>query len=318
MLGAVQCAAQTPAIRIIQPTNGSVLFSQQGADIIAELAPVFQDPANLNHIEFSATKTDGSSVFPLGRGDLRWSSSFELAHVLWQTSTAPSGEYTIQAVLQDAGGTLFSDRVVVTVNQAPVIRVDVVQQQSLAGGVQISFRSVVRDTENDPITRVIWNAGDGAPDAELPVTSIFTHFYAGMPGQDVDYILTAQADDARGGRGIVQRDVTVSTQSAVVRQTDDCGCNNMQVLSSSGVDSFLYCNPGPNIPTDPGLVGCMAASPAFSILCPNQHTAYLCPLGPFAPGDRNTQTLGWAFEVKPSLIAEQTIRGGVWRDRLQN
>jgi hypothetical protein len=298
LLGTGLSAQETP-IRIIEPANGTVLPSQVDADIVAQLATGFEDGTRIANIQFTATKTDGSGVFPLGSGDLRWPMSLDKALALWRVRPIPSGDYIISVVLQDTSGNSFVDAVRVTVNRAPTVQVSVVQQQPTPDGVQITFSPVIKDAENDPIVNVFWDPGDGTGTQALPATSQFTHTFAGVIGGTAAYVLSVRADDARGGSGTVQRDVNVSDSTAVVAQTDDCGCTKMDIFSVAIANSFTYCRPANTALTTPGCVA--VANPPGAEACPPGTVAFQCALGPFSPGQRGSNVLGWGFEINAHL-----------------
>jgi hypothetical protein len=291
--------AQQP-IRILYPPNGAVISSQNDTRIIAELAPQFQDPDNFNFLEFTAIRTDSTAVFPLGRGDLRSLRNPNQASVLWSTTVAPSGEYIVVAAVQNKLGILFTDAVRVTVNRAPSLSIRVLSQRSQTGGIEITFEAVVKDTEDDPITRILWTPGDSSPMTDLTGLTPFTHFYGGKAGETVSYILSVTAEDARGGQTTVQRDVAVAEDTAlaqqttgVVQQTHDCGCEKMDIFSMA-FNSFTYCG---DVPTAAVYPGCVAAPDPT---CAGGK-AFQCALGPYTPGQRGSNDLGWSFEINAHL-----------------
>jgi hypothetical protein len=82
-----------PAIRIVHPANGTILPTHSDAEVLAELAPEFQDPSNFSSIAFEVIKTDGMSRFSLGKGDMRSRKLEDHAKAIWRNRTVPSGDY---------------------------------------------------------------------------------------------------------------------------------------------------------------------------------------------------------------------------------
>lgn len=293
----VSAATSPPAIRIIEPLDGTVVTSDADVHVLAELAPPFQDPNNFSFIRFTVVKSDGTSTFDLGQGDLRWFTAPDLARGIWKTRAVPSGTYIISAFLQDTQGNLFRDSVQVTLNRAPGLRVVVLSKGLVPGGAEVTLKADARDIEGDPITRALWVPGDGTPPVEFGDLTPFSHVYASVPGQTATYVLTVTVDDARGGRTTVQRDIVVTDADVLVQQTHDCGCNKMDIFSVAGNNSFTFCRrDGGGAPPFPP--GCVAvANPAGAEACDAGDTPFQCPLGPFAPGAR----LGWTFEINAHL-----------------
>jgi hypothetical protein len=298
---APNAGAQHPPIHIIQPPDGTVISSSVDLQIVAELSPQFQDPSNFTLIDFTAVKSDGQSVFPLGSGDLRAFDNPENARAIWRTRPIPSGDYTIIARLVDLSGVSFTDTIRVTLNRAPGLTLNVLSMTALPGGAEFTFEPIAKDPENDPIARVVWTPGDGSSDTVVSDLAPFTHFYAGQPGQNVRYVLSLAVEDTRGARATIQRDIEIAADGTpIAAQTHDCGCTKMDLFSVAASTSFTYCNPGGAAPPD--IPGCMAVvNPGGAEACPVGTTPFQCQLGPFAPGERGSNRLGWAFEINAHI-----------------
>lgn len=298
-----------PSIRILQPTDGTVLPSQMDVEIVAELAPSFQDPSNFNFIRFTVARPDGTLVFDTGPGDLRSRRSLDQAWAIWNPSRERSGDYIITVFLEDQSGNLFEDNVEVTLNRAPDLRVDVLTTRIVLGGAEVRLRARTTDIERDPIVRALWVPGDGSAPVVFPDLTPFTHVYAGAQGQKVNYVVTVTVDDARGGRTTAQRQITVNVPTvgrSEVRVTrpSECGCTKMDIFSVAGLDSFTYCQQGAMPPPSPGCVA--VGNPAGVEACPADTTPFQCPLGPFSPGDLGANYLGWRFEINAHLDPRST------------
>jgi hypothetical protein len=293
-------AQQQPAIRIIQPLNGNVVTSDADVHVLAELAPEFQEPANFSQMSMTVHRNGSAAVFTLGTGDLRWFASPDIARGVWQTRAMPSGQYTVMARLVDRSGRVHTSSIQLTLNRAPALGINVLAKRRLPTGTEFTFQPVVRDTERDTIRQTIWSPGDGTPDVAAPDLAPFTHLYAYVSGQERKFVLTVTVDDVRGARTSEQREVLAGEEPEVL-QVHGCGCDKMEIYSSTVFNSFIYC-----VPKDAGpgraLNACKAVvAPPAGQACPADKMAIQCALGSFAPGDRGAMSLGWGFEINAFL-----------------
>ena len=304
--GAYASQGATPGIRIIYPPNGTVVSSHGDLEIVAELAPQFQDPDNFRSIQFVVASPDGTRVFNLGSGDLRSFKAPHQARRIWRTRAIPGGPYIVLALLDDQIGNRFVDRVRIVLNRAPAAQIVTLATEVVSDGVRVTFRPDVRDVEGDRIARVLWTPGDGSASVERSDLSPFTHTYAGVPGRTTTYVVTLTAEDARGGQVAVERDVMVDetndTTDVEVRQTHDCGCRQMAIFARAviGTTRSTYCMPGALTEEQlkalvPGAI--LVRNPRGEEACPPGRTPFKSLLGPLAPGD----ALGWQFEVSAEL-----------------
>jgi hypothetical protein len=286
---------------IIQPQNGTVLPTQMDAEILAQLAPQFQDPTQFRLIACNATSANGVT-FDIASGDLRSFESPDQARCIWHLQGVAPGKYTIRMSILDQSQRLFEDQISVTVTRAPTANVRLVSQQPMQGGVQVTLEPVT--PQGSDIVKTLWIASDGSDPVSCQNLCSFTHSYEGVPDETATYVVTLTLDDSRGGEVTVQRDVVVKQGVhgffvAQLRVTHDCGCTEMDIFSAAGFSSFVYCIPGAAPPAPPG---CMAvANPVGAEACPAGTTPFQCRNGPFSPGQLGANALGWRWEVNAHL-----------------
>jgi hypothetical protein len=291
-----------PPLLIVEPQNGAVLATQADAEIVAQLAPDLQDPAQFISMECVAVSADGSVRIVIAQGDLRSFESTDQARCIWRLRGVAGGNYTVRMSIQDKSHRVFSDQISVTVTTAPTGDIVLASQQPVQGGVQVTLQAVVFHPSS--IVRTLWIPGDGGAPVSCSQLCPFTHSYAGQSGETTTYVVTLTLDSSTGGEVTVQRDIVVRQGPnqffvAQLQVTHDCGCTKMDIFSAGGQNSFVFCQPGGAPPASPGCVA--VANPAGAQACPAGTTPFQCPNGPFAPGQLGANFLGWRWEVNAHL-----------------
>jgi hypothetical protein len=287
-----KCAA---AVNILDPVPGQIVPGNELRWIVAQLNPVSISPVDG---VMQVTPPAGPPM-TIHEGDIRSFAFPEYLLGIWDLTQADSGAHTIALSVQQGTCPALQDSVVVEVNLAPVMDMQVLSCQSVPGGVQVTFMALHNDPEGDAVNEYLWEFGDETPQEYVVGSPVAVHVYD--VGID-EPIIRLSAYDVRGATGEVWRDLSVP--DCALNITHDCGCTQMDIVDTAGMTSFTYCAadpvPGNGIPEIPPLqtsVGCVPVAAPPPGGCPPGHTPYQCPLGPILPPAVGAGRFGWFFEV---------------------
>jgi len=151
----------SPAIAIFNPANGAIVGSDKHLTLQARLDPAFIEASSAERISFTAVRTDQSTMFNLGQGNLRSLDGQDIAETIWDVSSAPSGDYFVAVQMRDHAGNHYQDTIQVTVDRAPNVSVDILGQIPVFAGVQVTFFPQAEDPDGDSFSQVTWTPGEG-------------------------------------------------------------------------------------------------------------------------------------------------------------
>jgi hypothetical protein len=204
----VKATAQSGlTLRIVTPTSGAVLFTNQAVQIQAQIDPLSLR-GSLPPLKAEVTVDGPSGASTVAAGDLRLLAGTDLVGTIWNPASLAPGEYRITVTANLADSVVKASEPV-QVRLAPKVNVQTRRLGVTAGrvNVQFSVRSVYPTGE---LLRFGWLFGDGTPRQTTYATQI-SHGYR-FPGSYIVYLVY---EDRFAGRGFAIFRARLTSHGAV-------------------------------------------------------------------------------------------------------